>query len=310
MADKTISTGTGSLRDPLIYRRQLVHALIFDVLPLALPSVALVFCPALRPRSYDVAVFALMWLITTLGITVGFHRLFTHQAFKCGSAVKFVLGWTGSMAATGPLIAWVATHRKHHTTSDADGDPHSPHLAGDGWVGRLRGLWHAQVGWTVGHAFPSPLRYARDLLVDPVALRINRDHFKIVALGVIAPALGSQFFEMGWASFLSCVLWGGLFRIVFVHQVMSSVNSVCHVFGSRPFDTKEESRNNVWLALPTVGEAWHNNHHKYPSSAFIGLRWWEIDLGGWLVALLQKCGLIWSVIDARQKSARSTPASE
>ena len=287
-----------------------MHVLLFDVLPLVLGIGAFIFCPALRPRRYDVAVFAGMWFITMLGVTAGYHRLFTHQAFKCGAAVKFALGWAGSMSAPGPVIAWVATHRKHHTASDVDGDPHSPHLAGEGWKGVLRGLWHAQVGWMVGHAFPSPLRYARDLLTDPVTLRINRDYFKIVAVGVFVPALGSQAFELGWASFLSCVLWGGLFRIAILHHVISSVNSVCHVFGSRPFDTKEESRNNAWLALPTVGEAWHNNHHRFPSSAFLGLRWWEIDLGGWLVALLQRCGFIWGVIDARKKLTEPVASAE
>ncbi len=295
------SADPDSLHDPLLLRRQMIYVMAFDALPLFLATVAFIFIPALRPRPYDLAVFAGMWLITMLGVTVGYHRLFTHQAFKCGSAVKLALGWAGSMSAPGPVIAWVATHRKHHTASDVDGDPHSPHLAGGGWAGCLRGLWHAQMGWMIGHAFPSPLRYARDLLVDPVTLRINRDYFRIVAIGVLAPALGSQLFEVGWASFLSCVLWGGLFRIAILHHVISSVNSVCHVFGSRPFETKEESRNNAWLAIPTVGEAWHNNHHKFPSSAYLGLRWWEIDLGGWLVAMLERCGLIWGVIDARKK---------
>jgi stearoyl-CoA desaturase (delta-9 desaturase) len=304
------TTAPDSLRDPLLRRRQLAYVLTFDVMPFVLAAAAFILWPAVRPRAYDWVVFAVMWLVTGLGVTVGYHRLFTHQAFKCGAAVKLALGWAGSMAAPGSVIAWVATHRKHHTASDCEGDPHSPHLAGGGWRGRLRGIFHAQVGWMIGHDFPSPLRYARDLIEDPVALRINRAYFKALALGVFVPALGSQFFEPGWPAFFSCVLWTGLFRIAFLRQVISTVNSLCHCFGSRPFETKEESRNNAWLALPTVGEAWHNNHHKYPSSAFLGLHWWEIDLGGWLVALLQKCGLIWGVIDARQKSARLTPTEE
>ena len=284
-----------------VTRLQATHVVVFDVVPvLLIVSVPFLF-PDLRPRGYDWFVFFTMWLVSLLGITVGFHRLFTHRSFKCGGALKIVLGWAGSMAAAGPLIAWVATHRKHHQSTDVEGDPHSPHLGGGGILGKIKGLWHAQFGWTIGHPMTSPLKYARELLEDPVTLRISRNYFGIVALGIIIPAVGSQLVEPGWGSFLSCIVWGGFARIAFVHHVISSVNSICHRYGSRPFDTKEESRNNRWLALPTFGEGWHNNHHRFPSSAYIGLRRREFDLGGTLISALQRAGLIWNVMDARQR---------
>lgn len=296
-----LPASAGSIPAAFHSRRQVAYVVLFDGVPLLISILVVSAFPSLRPRSYDLLVFVTMWLVTGLGVTVGYHRLFTHQAFKCGTAVKMVLGLAGSMAAPGPVISWVSTHRKHHQVSDKDGDPHSPHLHGAGWRGKLRGILHAQFGWLTRHDFPNPLTYARDLLADPVAVRINRLYLKAVMAGIILPALGSQFFEVGWQSFATCLLWGGLIRIAVLHQIISSVNSICHMFGSRPFNTSEQSRNNALLAIPTVGEAWHNNHHRFPSSAYLGLRWWEVDIGGWLVALLKRSGLIWDVVDARRK---------
>lgn len=282
-------------------RRQITHVMITDFAPVVIAVMVLCFWPALTPSIYDFGIILIMWLVTMLGVTVGYHRLFTHRAFRCGNALKIVLGVAGSLSASGPVIAWVATHRKHHQASDKDGDPHSPNLSGEGLLGNLLGLVHAQIGWTTGHDFPSPLTHARDLLGDSSVVWVNRNYARIAVVGVIAPALVIQYFSPGWHSFLTCIIWAGLFRISLVHQLISSVNSICHFFGTRTYPTKDQSRNNILLALPTVGEAWHNNHHKYPQSAYIGLRWWEIDLGGWVVSALQVCGLIWNVNDARNK---------
>ncbi len=298
-------------------RRQAVHVALFDGLPLVLLlAVVPLTWPWLRPGLYELGASLVLWLVSCLGITVGYHRLFTHRAFQCGRGVKLALGIAGSLAAAGPVIAWAATHRKHHQSSDAEGDPHSPNLAGSGWRGKWRGFLHAQVGWLVGHDLPSPLAHARDLLADPAALWVNGRYFAIVLGGIVAPALLVQLWEPGWRSFCTALVWAGFVRVMVVHQIISSVNSICHLFGSRPFATREQSRNNALLALPTVGESWHNNHHRHPSSAYIGLRWWQIDLGGWLVSALRRTGLIWNVIDARgrQSEARNpkleAPAAE
>lgn len=296
----TSSESEGVLQHPFFRRRKLKHLLLFDVFPIASGIVVIACVPTLWPRTYDVAVLGLMWLFTMLGISVGYHRCFTHQAFKCGLVMKWIFGIAGSMAASGPVIAWVTTHRKHHSSSDKDGDPHSPQLSGHGWRAKLRGIFHAQIGWLAGNAFQNPTKYSRDLLEDATVVKINRAYMKATWAGILLPALGSQLIETGIAPFASCVLWGGFIRIVVVHQAISSVNSICHCFGTRRYSTKDQSRNNGLLALPTAGEAWHNNHHRYPKSAFIGLQWWEIDLGGWLVTALQSAGLIWDVVDARR----------
>jgi stearoyl-CoA desaturase (delta-9 desaturase) len=292
-------------------RRQAMHVLLFDGLPLPLLLIVVPLTwPRLAPTFYDFTAALALWLVSCLGITVGYHRLFTHRAFRCGRGVKVALGLAGSLAAAGPVIAWVATHRKHHQTSDAEGDPHSPHLAGAGWLGKARGFLHAQFGWLVGHDLPSPATYARDLLADPTVVWVNGRYFAAALAGIVAPALLVQLWSPGWRSFFSALVWAGFVRVLVVHQIISSVNSVCHLFGTRPYDTKEHSRNNALLALPTVGEAWHNNHHRHPASAYIGLRWWQLDPGGWLVAALHRAGLIWAVNDARAKpDATAEPAA-
>jgi stearoyl-CoA desaturase (delta-9 desaturase) len=246
----------------------------------------------------DVIVFLVMYVATGLGITVGFHRLFTHRAFKTGKAVRAVLAVLGSAAIEGPVISWVADHRKHHVFSDRPGDPHSPHVDhGHGLKGALRGLFHAHVGWLFIHTQRGlKSRYAPDLLADPVVSYVSRTFPLWIVAGLAVP------FALGWAiggtvaDALTGLLWGGAVRMLVLHHSTYSINSLCHFFGRRRFETADESRNLFWLAPFTFGESWHNNHHAFPTSARHGLRWWQFDPSAMVIWGLEKTGLAWDVV--------------
>jgi stearoyl-CoA desaturase (Delta-9 desaturase) len=265
---------------------------------------------------HDLAVFAITYVVTGLGITVGFHRLFTHRSFKTSRALRALFGVLGSMAVEGPLIDWVATHRKHHRYSDHPGDPHSPHVGhAPGWRGELSGLGHAHLGWMLrGKDMANPRRYAKDLLADRDLRFISRTFPLWVAAGLALP------FGLGWiltgslAGALTGLLWGGAVRIFVLHHVTFSINSLCHAYGRRPFATRDQARNLAWLAPLAFGEAWHNNHHAFPTSARHGLSRWQIDPGGWLIGGLERCHLVWGVVrisPKRQESKRRrTPSGE
>jgi stearoyl-CoA desaturase (Delta-9 desaturase) len=275
-----------------------VANVVVMVVPIALVGLAARLAWGGLLRWPDLVVFAITYLLTGVGITVGFHRLLTHRSFKTSPALRGLLAALGSAAVEGPVIEWVANHRKHHQFSDAPGDPHSPHVdhAG-GWRGALGGLFHAHVGWILGgDALADRERYAKDLLADPVVRFVDRTFLLWVALGLAFP------FGLGVAltgtlvGGLTGLLWGGAVRMCCLHHSTFSINSLCHFFGRRSFDTSDESRNLVWLALPTLGEAWHNNHHAFPTSARHGLRWWQLDPSAWLIAGLERVGLVWDVI--------------
>ena len=247
---------------------------------------------------HDLAVFGLAYLLTGIGVTVGFHRLLTHRSFKTTTAVRATLAALGSAAIEGPVISWVADHRKHHAFSDREGDPHSPHVDhGGGWRGALAGLFHAHLGWLFIHTHRgSKHRYAADLIADPAIRFVDRTFLLWVAIGLAVPfglgvAIGGTVTDGLWT-----LLWGGAVRMLVVHHVTYSVNSLCHFFGRRRFDTDDESRNLLWLALPSLGEAWHNNHHAFPTSAAHGLRRWELDLSALVIRLLERLGLAWDVV--------------
>ena len=227
----------------------------------------------------DIAVFAILYVLTGFGVTVGFHRLFTHRSFATKRWLRGVFAVCGSAAIEGPVISWVADHRKHHAFSDQPGDPHSPHVDhGVGWRGALRGLAHAHMGWLFLHTQRGARkRYAPDLIADPVVSFVDRT-FLYWAIGGLGAAFG-----LGWliggtlTAALTGLLWGGAVRLLVLHHVTFSINSLCHFFGRRRFDTDDESRNLAWLSVLSFGEAWHNNHHAFPTSAAHGMRWWEFD---------------------------------
>jgi stearoyl-CoA desaturase (Delta-9 desaturase) len=246
----------------------------------------------------DLVVLAVTYTLTGLGITVGFHRLFTHRSFKTSAPLRALLGALGSAAVEGPLIEWVSNHRKHHQFSDQPGDPHSPHVDhGVGWGGALRGLFHAHVGWIFnGDALADEQRYGRDLLADPLMRLVDRMFVVWVLAGLAFPFAFGYLLSGTLAGALTGLLWGGAVRMFLLHHATFSINSLCHFFGRRGFATEDESRNLHWLALPTLGEAWHNNHHAFPTSARHGLRWWQLDPSAWLIAAMERTGLVWDVV--------------
>ena len=260
----------------------------------------------------DVVVFAVMYLLSAVGVTVGFHRLLTHRAFQTHAWLRHLLAVLGSLSLQGPVIDWVADHRKHHTFTDEDGDPHSPHVGvGAGFRGMLHGLWHAHTGWLFKtHGQASARRFARELVEDPTMRRINRSFPLIALASLLLPfMLGLALGGGALAAGLSALLWGGLVRIFLVHHITWSINSICHFFGRRRFDTADHSTNVFWLALPSLGEAWHHNHHAFPRSAFHGLRWYELDPSGWLILALARLGLAWDVVRVTPERARAKLAS-
>jgi stearoyl-CoA desaturase (delta-9 desaturase) len=246
----------------------------------------------------DLFIAAAMYLLTAIGVTIGFHRLLTHRSFQTSKSLEYAFAVLGSMAVQGPVISWVADHRKHHAHTDETGDPHSPHVGhGDGVRGVLSGLWHAHTGWlmsTQGRA--DWKRYAADLDEDTGMRMIARRFVPLVLLSLALPALAGYLISGTLAGAATGFLWGGLVRIFFVHHVTWSVNSVCHFVGNRRFDTEDRSTNVFWLALPSLGESWHNNHHAFPRSAKHGLRRWEIDPSALIISTMEKLGLAWNVV--------------
>ncbi len=266
-------------------------------------------------RWSDVIVFAIMYVATGLGITVGFHRYFTHRSFKTSRPVRATLAVLGSAAIEGPVISWVADHRKHHTFADQEGDPHSPHVDhGVGFRGAFKGLLHAHVGWLFIHTQRGlRRRYARDLIDDPIVNFVDRKFFYWAIGGLVAA------FLLGWAiggslyAGLTGLLWGGAVRMLVVHHVTFSINSLCHFFGRRRFETDDESRNLLWLAPFSFGESWHNNHHAFPTSAEHGMRKWELDWSALLIRAMERVGLVWDVVRVdreRQERRRALLAEE
>jgi stearoyl-CoA desaturase (Delta-9 desaturase) len=246
----------------------------------------------------DLAILGVMYLVTGLGITVGFHRLLTHRSFQAPKPLEYAFAVLGSMAVQGPVMAWVADHRKHHAHADEEGDPHSPHVGhGEGVGAVFRGLWHAHAGWllsTQGQA--SARRYARDLYDDPGMRKINRRFPVLVLLSLAIPALAGWALSGGTlAGAATGLLWGGLVRIFLVHHVTWSVNSACHLWGLRPYASDDQSRDNVVFGVLALGEGWHNTHHAFPTSARHGLRWWQIDVSYYVIRALAWVGLAWDV---------------
>jgi stearoyl-CoA desaturase (delta-9 desaturase) len=246
----------------------------------------------------DLVIAAVMYLLTAVGITVGFHRLLTHRSFQTPKPVEYLFAVLGSMAVQGPVISWVADHRKHHAHTDEEGDPHSPHVGHDGGVrGVFAGLWHAHTGWlmsTQGRA--DWKRYARDLYEDQGMRTISRQFVPLILIGLALPALAGYMVSGTLAGAATGLLWGGLVRVFFVHHITWSVNSVCHFLGSRRFATDDHSTNVFWLALPSLGESWHHNHHAFPRSAVHGLNRWELDPSALIIASMEKVGLAHNVV--------------
>ena len=244
-------------------------------------------------------------LLTGIGITVGYHRLFTHRSFKCVLPLKLTLGILGCMASQGAIYWWAAFHRHHHQCSDEKGDPHSPYAFGSGIWARLRGIWHAHVGWILGFVPQNHRLLVPDLLNDPVVAWIDRWYFLWVLLGLLLPALITWAITPTWSGFLHGLIWGGIIRMFLAHHITWSVNSLCHLFGTSPFPTGDHSRNNLICVVFSLGEGWHNNHHAFPSSSRHGLFWYQFDSSYALLIVFRFFGLAWDLIEPSDEQIQS-----
>ena len=291
--------------------RDRIITAIITILPILALGIAVwqTWMGLLQPS--DIVVFLILYVGTGLGVTVGFHRLLTHRSFKTTKAVRGTLAILGSAAIEGPVISWVADHRKHHAFADKPGDPHSPHVDhGGGWLGALRGLVHAHFGWLFIHTQRGArARYAADLVEDRVISFVDRT-FLVWAVGGLAAAflLGGL---IGWSleAALTGLLWGGAVRMFVLHHVTYSINSLCHFFGRRDFETADESRNLLWLTVPSFGEAWHNSHHAFPTSAVHGLGRRQLDVSALVITGLERAGLAWDVVRPSQKRIAAKAAA-
>jgi stearoyl-CoA desaturase (Delta-9 desaturase) len=286
---------------------------IANMIGVVVPFLGLIAAIVLLWQSWvdwiDLGILAGLYVLYGLGITVGFHRLLTHRAFQTHKPVEYGFAILGSMGLQGGVLDWVADHRKHHAHTDQEGDPHSPHVGhGEG----LSGLWHAHTGWLFEtHGQADWKRYAKELYEDPGMRRINRQFPLYALLSLLVPtALGFVLHGFTAEGALRGLVWGGLVRAFFLHHITWSINSVCHYFGRRRFALEDHSTNVFWLSLPSLGESWHHNHHAFPRSANHGLRWWELDVSGAIIAGLQRVGLAWNVVRISPERQQAKVAEE
>jgi len=291
-----------AISSPYFHRLQRKHFLLFDVLPIAGVVLAIVLAFYRPVSTVDIGLFFAFWALTGIGISVGYHRYFTHRAFKARPMVGAVLTVLGSMAGQGALLSWVAMHRRHHELSDQPGDPHSPNLHGHGLSATLKGLLHSHFTWMKEHDYPNVAYYAPDLLRDPLVARTARHYYTWVVLGLALPALlGGLLSQSLWGA-LTGFLWGGAVRMFVVGHIIWSINSLLHRFGTRPYQSRDFSRNGGVFGLITFGEAWHNNHHAFPESPSFGLQWSAFDPGYWVIRGLSMVGLAWDLrVPSRQR---------
>jgi stearoyl-CoA desaturase (Delta-9 desaturase) len=247
----------------------------------------------------EISIMLGMHFLCLVGIEVGFHRLFTHGSYQANKTLRVIFAILGSMAFQGPVIWWAAIHRNHHRHSDKTGDPHSPHLSGEGPWALMRGLFHAHMGWLfVNESVRAPgwSQYVQDLYRDENILKVHMAYFYWLLAGFAIPSMLEGLITWSWRGAFLGFLWGGLVRIFIMnHLTYWCINSVTHSIGNRPFRTTDRSTNNLLLAIPTLGQTWHNNHHAFPSSSMMGLEWWQIDIGGLILRLLEKLGLVWDL---------------
>lgn len=242
------------------------------------------------------------YVFTGLGVTIGFHRYFTHQGFTTSRPIRGLLAIAGSMAVQGSVISWVADHRRHHAYSDQEGDPHSPHLeTGEGLKGIVKGLWHAHMGWLFEDKTSAPERWCPDMVKDPMIAKIDRLFPLWLVLSFGLPPLLGFLLTGTLMGAVTAGLWGSLVRVFMLHHVTWSINSICHFYGERPFKSDDHSTNNWPLALISFGESWHNNHHAFPTAAVHGIKRWQIDTSGLLITAAEKLRLVKDVKRVSEK---------
>jgi stearoyl-CoA desaturase (delta-9 desaturase) len=284
-----------TVSSPRLVAMQRWHAMAFNLVPLLATIGAVWWAFENGVSALDIGLFAAMYLLSFVGIEVGFHRHFAHGAFAAKPWLRVLLAGLGATAAQGPVIYWVANHRRHHKSVDREGDPHSPYLRDSDPLGLWSGLWHAHMGWLFGGEVTNPTVFAKDCQRDPLVLRVNAQYFRWILLGLAAPMMLGALATQSLEGALTALLWGGAVRMFVVQQLTFAVNSFCHRFGTRRFSVRGYATNNAWLAVPTLGGAWHHNHHAFPFSAVNGFYWWEVDVGAWVIRLAERIGWVWNV---------------
>jgi stearoyl-CoA desaturase (Delta-9 desaturase) len=278
------------ISDDLIHKYQYRHFIKFNILPHLLfvfLATYLVLMNSLEIKKTDIITALLLWVITGLGITVGYHRLFTHKSFKAKRPLRIALHIFGMMAGQGAASSWAAIHRMHHKYSDKTGDPHSPNISDTKQLGLVEGIAHSHFVWMKKHNYPNVLHYTPDLVKDKDIVALDKHYEKICYLGLIIPAAISFYFEPTIVALLNGFLVGGLFRLIFLGHTIWAINSFLHRFGNRDFNTKDGSRNVGFISVISFGESWHNNHHAFPGSAAFGLKWYQIDFGYYFIKLME-----------------------
>ncbi|UVS77979.1 Fatty acid desaturase [Actinokineospora sp. UTMC 2448] len=263
---------------------------LFLLIPLVAVAAAVPFAWGWGLGWSDIAIGAVFFVITGLGVTVGYHRLFTHGSFRPNRGLKIALAVAGGMSAQGSVVDWVADHRRHHAFSDKEGDPHSPWLFGTGPIAVMRGFWHAHMGWMFDRDRTNAERFAPDLLADEDLQRVDRLFPVLTVVSLLAPAMIGGLVTWSWQGALTAFFWAGIIRIALLHHVTWSVNSICHMLGERPFRSRDRAAN-VWpLALISFGESWHNTHHADPTSARHGVLPGQLDISARLIWIFEKLG--------------------
>jgi stearoyl-CoA desaturase (delta-9 desaturase) len=271
----------------------LVYA--FVILPMIALAAAIPLAWGWGFQWHDLGMMAALYIVGCLGITVGFHRHFTHKSFKAPTWLRVVLGVAGSLAAQGPVLNWVADHRRHHAYSDKEGDPHSPWLFGTSAAAVAKGFIHAHFGWLLDRGKTNLRRFAPDLLADRAILRVSNSFGWLVAASLLVPALVGGLVTWSWWGAATGFFWGGIVRMGVLHHITWSINSICHMIGRRPFTSRDRSRNFWPLAILSMGESWHNLHHADPTCARHGVLRGQIDISARLIWIFERFGWAYDV---------------
>jgi stearoyl-CoA desaturase (delta-9 desaturase) len=291
-AKTTADTTVQPHLDPKLKRRGEQTALVIFI---AVPFVAILAAIPLAVTTsmlhwHDLIIAFVLYMISGLGITVGFHRFFTHGSFRANRALTVALAVAGSLAIEGPVLRWVSDHRRHHAFSDREGDPHSPWRYGETVPALMKGLWHAHIGWLFDLENTNPRRYAPDLLRNRSVMFVSKAFAPLVVVSLGLPALLGWLITGTWQGALACFFWGSVVRVGLLHHVTWSINSICHAMGKRPFKSRDRSGNVWWLALLSFGESWHNLHHADPTCARHGVLPGQIDSSARTIWLFERLG--------------------
>jgi stearoyl-CoA desaturase (Delta-9 desaturase) len=267
-----------------------VLVLVFTAVPLLAVAAAVPFAWGWGLSWLDVGLAIGMYVLTGLGITVGFHRYFTHGSFKARRGLRIGLAMAGSMALQGSVVTWVADHRRHHAFSDKEGDPHSPWLFGTGPAALAKGFWHSHMGWLFDRDSTNARRFAPDLLADSDVRAVDRHFITLTVLSLGLPALIGGLASWSLWGAVTALFWAGLVRVALLHHVTWSINSICHMMGDRPFAARDRSANVWWLAILSFGESWHNLHHADPTCARHGVRRGQVDISALVIRAFERLG--------------------